>query len=245
MKTLLLTITLTFLTLQSSALAQNSQVLDPAHRFAGYEPTILENESQASTLFHTMEDRFKPLSPFTLQFGSQCTERAETWTYDWYALSHVNSQKVFVFYTHAFKAWYKEHFGKNFKWWFHVSPYLLVKNAEGEVTERVMDAEFSRKPQTMKEWTDLFIESKQECIENVPFANFEGDVSESGASYNKNAHCYIVRAPMYDMYPMNIDARERGLNSKMEWNLEQVRTGASALKAKARANFKRRVGLSQ
>ena len=225
-----------------SAATANS-LADPAHRFAGYEPTVFENESQVVQLFKQMESSFKPLNPLFLQFGSQCTQRAETWTYDWYKGASTKSEKVFVFYTLAFKEYYQNLHQKKFKWWFHVSPYLLVKAASGETAERVMDAEFSDKPQSMKEWTDLFIDSKQNCIENVPYANFAGDVTGVGASYDKSAHCYLVRAPMYDMYPMNIDAREQGQKSEMDWDLDQVRFGARALRNSARVDFLERVGL--
>jgi hypothetical protein len=225
----------------STASAQTS--IDNAHRFAGFEPTVYDTEAQVAQIFSTMETGFKPLSPWTLQFGSECTERAETWTFDLNKTQNVVAEKVFVFYTEAYQRYYRAHHnGKKFKWWFHVSPYLLVKGANGQAEERVIDHEFSKQPQTMKDWTDLFIESKEACVENVPFANFEGDITGKGASYNANAHCYIVRAPMYDMYPGDIDARERGQRSKMDWDLGQVSVASKALTVGARKNFFSRTG---
>jgi len=208
-----------------------------------YNSTIFENDQKVDELFNTMENGFKKLNPWHLQFGSECTQRAETWTYELDQVKHVKSEKVFVFYTLAYHEYYQQLKGKKFKWWFHVSPYVLVKNREGKIEERILDKEFSEHPQAMKEWTDIFIESKQKCIENVPFASFEGDVSGTGASYDKNAHCYIVRAPMYDMFPGDADARERGTRSDMSWNMDEVNYAAQSLPLSERKKFSKRVGL--
>jgi hypothetical protein len=229
------------LLLSQLSFAQN---VDVTNRFPGYSPTVLENDSEASDLFNEMINDFKQFNILLLQFGTQCTQRAETWTYEMNKEHAVKSEKVFVFYTHAFKQYYLQKHHQNFKWWFHVAPVVLVKNAAGIPEERVMDKVFSTKPQAMKDWTDLFIESGEACIENVPFANFEGDVSGSGASYNANAHCYIVRAPMYDMYPMDIDNRERGLRPQMDFSTSQVLFGAKALNASAKTDYLTRMGLN-
>lgn len=210
---------------------------------AGYEPTVLENETQLASVFKKMDYDFKMIRPWKLQFGSECTKRAETWAYDLSKTQNINSQKVFVFYTQAYHNYYRKAFNKKFIWWFHVSPFVLVKTDAGKVEERVIDKTFSDQPQTMKEWTDIFIKSKEACIENVPYKNFEGDITGTGASYNANAHCYIVRAPMYDMFPGDIDAREQGQQSKLEWNMDQVVFASKALTNGARKDYVKRTGL--
>ena len=208
-----------------------------------YASTIFENDQQVTDLFNGMENGFKPLNPWHLQFGSECTQRAETWTYDLYKTKNINAEKVFVFYTVAYHEYYQTLKGKNFKWWFHVAPYVLVKNADGKTEERVLDKEFATSPQSMKDWTDIFIESKEKCIENVPFASFEGDVTGTGASYNKTAHCYIVRAPMFDMFPADADARERGTRPQLDWDMDEVHYAAKSLPVAERNKFYKRVGL--
>lgn len=208
-----------------------------------YASTIFENDQQVNELFKGMEDDFKMIRPWKLQFGSECTQRAETWTYELDKVKNIKSQKVFVFYTIAYHQYYRQMKGKKFIWWFHVAPYVLVKNAEGKVEERVLDKAFSDTPQDMKSWTDIFIQSKEKCIENVPYASFEGDVTGEGASYNKNAHCYIVRSPMYDMFPGDADARERGTHSELAWDMSQVHYAAKSLPLGERNKFYKRVGL--
>lgn len=212
-------------------------------RFAGYTPTVMESTAQVDKAFAGLNTEFRKFNILNFQAGTQCTQRAETWSYGLDKINNVKLEKVFVFYTHAFKDYYRKTKGEDFQWWFHVAPYVLAKNATGAIEERVLDKEFADRSLTMKDWTDLFIDSKEKCIENVPFANFEGDVSASGASYNKSAHCYIVRAPMYDMYPADIDARERGLRPQMDWDMGQVKTALHALTAGPRHDFMKQAGL--
>lgn len=223
------------------AFAQNT--VDLQTRFAGYTPTVMDNTAQVDQVFTGLNKEFRKFNILNFQVGTQCTQRAETWTYGLDKINNVKAEKVFVFYTHAFKDYYRKANGEDFQWWFHVAPYVLAKDATGTVEERVLDREFADRSLTMKEWTDLFIDSKEKCIENIPFANFEGDVSASGASYNKTAHCYIVRAPMYDMYPADIDARQRGLRPQMDWDMGQVKFATHALPSAPRRTFLQQVGL--
>lgn len=212
--------------------------IDPAKRFPGYAPTILESEQKASEVFNEMNIRFRKIFP------TQCTARAHTWSFELDRTHQIKTQKVFVFYTQAYHRYYAEKYDRKFIWWFHVSPYILIKNSNNSVEERVMDRAFSDQSQTMKEWTDMFIRSKEPCIENVPFASFEGDVTGYGASYNAQAHCYIVRAPMYDMFPADADHRERGARSELEWDIGQVYFAAKSLGFSDKKGFLRRTGLS-
>ncbi len=227
--------------LASNAFAQATDSIET--RFPGYTPTILNSTAEVDQAFASLDKHFRKFNVWTLTVGTQCTQRAQLWTYDLEQTKQIKAEKVFVFYTHAFKRDYRKAHGEDFQWWFHVAPYLLAKNSNGETEERVLDKEFSDRSLTMKEWTDLFIESKEKCIENVPYANFEGDVSATGASYNKNAHCYIVRAPMYDMYPADVDARERGERPEMSWDQRQVKFALRALTSSARKVYETRVGL--
>lgn len=45
---------------------------------ANYSSTVFESDQQVNELFKGMEDDFKMIRPWKLQFGSECTQRAET-----------------------------------------------------------------------------------------------------------------------------------------------------------------------
>lgn len=155
---LLKLIPLTLITI-SAAQAQGLPA-EIAHRFAGYEPSVVESEAKAKALFEGLDTRFKSFQLLKLKAG-----------------------------------------------------------------------------------TDLFIESKQPCVENVPFSEFEGDVTGDGRSHDKAAHCYIVRAPMYDVFPEDIDAREKGHKNSLEWDINEVYFTSKSLSGRARKEFLARVGL--
>jgi hypothetical protein len=206
-------------------------------------PTILESESSAQRLFDGLERGFKGFRPLLLQFGTQCTQRAHAWSYELDRVHQVITQKIFVFYTHAYQDFYVQKHGKRFKWWFHVSPFVLVKTATDQVEERTLDASFSDRPLSIQDWTDIFVESGKKCVENVPFADFEGDVTSEGRSHDASAHCYVIRAPMVDMFPLNVDARQKSQHHRDEWDLSQVFHAAQAMTASAKREYLRRVGL--
>lgn len=235
--------TITLLLLSTASWAQATLADTPTSSASGFEPSVIETESELGKIFDELEYRFKGNRPLLLQFGTQCTQRAHVWSYELNKTKNLKLQKVFVFYTHAYHAFYAKQHGKPFKWWFHVSPYAWVRTADGSIQERVIDGSFAEKPQTMKEWTDLFVESKEPCIEGVPFREFEGDVTAEGKSHNAAAHCYIVRAPMFDLFPADADAREKGQKSALEWDANEVHYASKALTAHARQKFMTRVGL--
>src|SRR6478736_4063773 len=129
MKTLVRLLVLAF-AFQITAEAQNTR-LDQL--YSGYEPTVFNSHSEIETIFNGMPLGFRMPSWRNLKHGSECYQRAEIWTYNFYRNYHYNAMKVFVFYTAAFKSAYYRMRGKEFDWWFHVAPYLLVKNAQGDL----------------------------------------------------------------------------------------------------------------
>jgi hypothetical protein len=48
---------------------------------------------------------------------------------------------------------------------------------------------------------------------------------------------------MYDLFPQDVDAREKGQKSSLEWDLPEVYYAAKALTSAARKDFLARVGL--
>src|SRR5690606_33089543 len=92
------------------------------------DPTILSSYDQLSTIFNRMNRSWKS--------QTECTDRAHIWSYEeWKRSGHVFN-KVFLFFTDTYIRRY------NYHWWFHVSPYSLVKNGEG-TTEYVVDRKYT------------------------------------------------------------------------------------------------------
>ncbi len=205
--------------------AGNSQEL-MQHRFSGYNPTILNSESEVRSLFNAVADYPKMFAKRSggdngFRDRSQCFHRATTWQYLMDKEKGIKSQKLFVFYSNAFKRYYKQRFSREFDWWFHVAPMVLVRMADGSVQERVLDPTFANGPLTVKGWTDLFIASEQKCRDDLRFVQFGQNVGApfegTQTSGNHTSHCFTDRAPMYDLDPMYLRDRNSGSLQDLKW----------------------------
>lgn len=211
--------------IQATASAQAPASLDRA--VPGYEPTVFTSKDQIQKLFDDMPWSFRAPSLMGINQGSQCYMRAHIWSYDAYRNQGVKLMKAFVFYTHAYKEWYKKKYHKKFDWWFHVTPYTLLKNPEtNQIEEWTLDATFSDEIQNMKPWTDLFVMSGRKCAEFVPYQKFKCEVEGAGAdeanpcqtTVKGYEHCYIVRTAgnVYD--PDEIEAAHASNRTRFEWD---------------------------
>src|SRR5690606_20231897 len=79
-------------------------------------PTILGSYSEAQSIFRQMNRSYYN--------KSECTDRAHVWSYEEWRRQGLISRKVFMFFTNTYIRRY------NYGWWFHVSPYTLVKNGD-------------------------------------------------------------------------------------------------------------------
>ncbi len=160
-----------------------------------YSPTVLESNAEASQIF----TRLRP-NP---RQKSQCYNRAHVWAYESKMSSNLDSQKVFLFFTRR----YIREF--NFEWWFHVSPYTLVKGPEGANLERVLDYRFTKRPHGVKEWTDIFMRNKVTCPVIALYSEYERNESIG--------YCYLQKESMYYLQPLDLDNLERTGRMKTDW----------------------------
>ena len=144
---------------------------------------------------------------------SICANRAHYWSYELSKFQHVQTGKVFIFFTAKGEA------NENGDWAYHVAPYVVV---DGE--EVVLDPAFSvfnGKPVAMDDWTQYFGKSSQ-CIVLDPAHNPEhlkleinnvGSDDKTPLSENTgNARqypstegtCYIRKVPMYYQWPSEV-----------------------------------------
>ncbi|MBY0516303.1 MAG: hypothetical protein K2P81_05310 [Bacteriovoracaceae bacterium] len=162
-------------------------------------PTVLSLDS-ATSLFNRMDTRTKRFS--------QCFNRAHGWAYDMFRLANVNSKKVFIFFTQKF---IKEH---KYKWWFHVSPYVMTQ--EGNMTvERVMDVSFTRGPTFMQEWTDTFMPDGTVCPTVARYTDYRNNQWAQD--------CYLIKASMFYRSPMDLELLEKEGRQELGWNYDEIR----------------------
>ncbi len=214
-----------FFVLFSMASSAHAQVTTLDHLFPGYQPTVLASSTEVSAIFDGMPNTFK-MGTF-LGGASQCFMRAEIWSYDLYRNHHINTMKVFLYFTHAFKDAYKDMFHKKFVWWFHVTPYVLVQNADGSgVQELTLDKTFIEAPESVQQWETHFIPTHKKCAEFVPFEQFKNEVLDGPNAITGTEHCYLVRVPGTDFDEHDAEMRDAGMLKDYQFNMDDVRVSA-------------------
>lgn len=161
--------------------------------------TLLKNYEQVSTIFNRMNSSWKS--------KTECTDRANIWSYEeWLRSGHI-SKKVFVFFTSTYIRKY------NFGWWFHVAPYTTIQN-NGATTEYVLDRKYSSAPLLMKSWTDIFVRSKRSC----PVSTYRHYRSNKyGAE-----HCFVVKSNMYNRVPYHVRMQEDYGQIQTRFNTSEI-----------------------
>lgn len=227
----------------SFLLGTPSQAVELDRLYPGYTPTVLSSFDDVQKVFDKMPTDFK--ADRWYNSGSQCFHRAQIWSYHFDRNLSTKAMKVFVFYTHTYKLAYHRMKKKKFDWWFHVSPYLLVKNAStGETEEWTVDATFADKPLRMKPWTDLFVETKRKCAEYVPFEIFKNEVQVGPDAEFGNEHCYIVRVPATDFSPVDVEARSSGKKTHYNWDYNDINEALQkAPRSRSSSYFRNLLGL--
>lgn len=92
----------------------------------------------------------------------------------------------------------------DYKWWFHVAPYVEVAS---EVEPVVLDREFSRRPQRLTEWKNVYMKNNARCLETQNYTTYED---------NKwNEWCFLIKSSMYYWQPYNLENldKERTVNT--------------------------------
>lgn len=169
------------------------------HNRMSFEPTILEGLPVAQTIFSKMKRSY--------QGDSQCYNRAHVWAYEEHKRSGLNSIKLFLFFTSRYIRNYR------YKWWFHVSPLVLIKEGESS-TERVMDRAFTRGPRTIASWLTNFIRSGRSCPKVALYNDYRQHQNEED--------CYLIPVSMYFWQPRDIVSRDNNGTVKTQFIKKEV-----------------------
>jgi len=165
-----------------------------------YEPTIIENFTEASKIFQRLNPQYKR--------ASECTNRAHVWASEEFKKNNIKSMKIFALFTASYINRVR------FKWWFHVAPMLAVKE-NGKIERRVLDFMFNHGPVTVKEWTDQFVFSKRPCHPTTKFSEY--DVNP------QTEDCYLMDGPMYYWSPTDLHNQEMQTRYKTEFSQGELR----------------------
>lgn len=163
-----------------------------------YSPTIVSSMGQASQYFNTMRARHRR--------SGQCYSRAHVWSYELDKNYGLKTKKVWLFFT---KSYIRSH---RYKWWFHVSPIVVVQGAAEDV---VLDRKFMTKPTLLTPWKNYFVTTHNPCPVIKRYSEF------SLNQYNND--CYFMFSNMYYWQPFQLEALETGGAHRTEWNSWEVK----------------------
>lgn len=126
---------------------------------------------------------------------SQCYNRAHVWTYETLVNSQTTLGKTWIFFTQK----YIKEF--TYKWWFHVAPYTLVKDANQTY---VLDRGFSLIPYNLVNWKNLFMRNQADCPVITNYLDYE--------TQQDSAYCYLIFSSQYYWQPYQL----KNLSTKTE-----------------------------
>lgn len=186
--------------LNGAQLLEQAEVeVAPVTAAESYTPSEITME-EATAAFSAMDNKTKS--------NSQCFNRAHGWAYDMFSQRDIKSMKMFIFFT---RKYIEEH---KYNWWFHVAPYVIVKNETG-TEERLMDRSFTKGPETVKKWTDRFIKTKINCTVAAKYTDFHSNQFATD--------CYLIKASMYYRSPKDLELLEKENRQEVEWNAMEIR----------------------
>jgi hypothetical protein len=139
---------------------------------------------------------------------SQCFNRAQIWTYEWWRNHSLRSNKLLIYFTRTYIRRY------NFEWWFHIAPYVHVMD-NGKVVERVLDVKYGRGPMEFQKWANLFLRNGAPCPVITKYSDY--------ADHPYSGECFFQRTHMYTYQPADIQMLEAWGYNKTNWNMDEVR----------------------
>jgi hypothetical protein len=176
----------------------NFFVNNPNRSFA---PTDVGSLEAATRIFNGLDD--------TNKTRSQCFKRAHMWSYDMWSRLGINSQKIFIFYTSRYIQL------EDFDWWFHVAPVITAGGVD-----YALDRAFTKKPLTIREWKDKFLNKNITCPTIEHYDEYE--------SNQWSRLCYLRKLPMWYFRPADIRDLDRKGTVKNGWDLMELQDSRRA-----------------
>jgi hypothetical protein len=156
-------------------------LIDLSTEKSAFRPSIIESYDKTVELYKNMRRG-------SLE-DSQCYNRAHVWAYDWKKKLDINSMKVWIYFTRKYIRAY------NFEWWFHVSPFLYVRE-DNAIVERIMDYKFTYAPLGLQDWINRFMKNKVHCPVIMTYSDYKKEADEDW--------CYIMKTNMFYYQPLDM-----------------------------------------
>jgi hypothetical protein len=189
--------------------------LESTHRdpLDNYDMSVLADMNYAKKYFNTMQRATK--------WRSQCYNRAHVWTYELSADYGLNIGKMWLFFSAKYIKEYK------YKWWFHVAPYVEVATEREPV---VLDREFSRTPQLLTNWKNVYMKNNARCVKTHDYTTYEDNTWSE--------YCFLIKSSMYYWQPFNLENLTKEGTTKFGYDKNELRKAYSnAIKSRYRRDI--------
>jgi hypothetical protein len=178
-----------------------------------YDMSVLADMNYAKKYFRTMQTATKS--------RSQCYNRAHVWSYELNSDYGLNTGKMWIFFSAKYIKEYK------YKWWFHVAPYVDVATEREPV---VLDREFSRTPQLLTTWKNVYMKNNAECVKTLDYTTYEDNTW--------NEYCFLIKSSMYYWQPFNLENLTKQGTTKFGYDRNELkRAYSNAIKSRSRRDI--------
>lgn len=138
------------------------------------------------------------------QNESQCYNRAHVWAYEEFRKTGVETTKHFLFFTRRYIRNYR------YKWWFHVSPSVLVTG----LGDRILDRRYTSGHRSVASWLKNFIYSGRACPVVSKYSDYR--------NHQESQDCYLIPVSQYYWQPRDIDRKERTGHEKTSFIKSEI-----------------------
>lgn len=165
-----------------------------------YSPSIVGDMHTLHRLYSRMRDNY--------QESAQCFNMAHVWAYEEFKRTGLKSMKMFLFFTQKYIKRYR------FKWWFHVSPMVLLK-ADKQSQMMILDRRYTLGPFDIKSWTDHFMVNLKSCKQVSKFYEYY--------NHQQSQDCYLIPKNMYYWQPRSIRLGDQQTGELSSFRSDEVR----------------------
>lgn len=148
-----------------------------------FEPSRLENLKEAKSLFDSVD------SYSDADLTDNCFARAHYWSRAIELGFGIKSMKVFVLFTPLYRN------ENNFQWWYHVAPYIPVKESSLEESQ-VLDPSYQPGPRSLRDWVFVFASKAEKCRVAKDLSEYYDQLILGG--------CVVIMANMFHYTPSDL-----------------------------------------
>jgi hypothetical protein len=86
---------------------------------------------------------------------------------------------------------------------------------DNQVKERIMDIKYSKRPEKINDWSNIFVRTNEPCPVVESFSDYANS-PESGS-------CFVLKSSMYQYIPLDLEEEELKGSPKTKWLRDEIK----------------------